>query len=280
MAHPQIAIFARLAEENAKPTRLLAGQATRLARTMHDIRYDAVHDEFLVTNPFAQAILVFRGGADGEEAPIRIIQGPNTQLKGTGGVASGVDRLDVDPVHDEIFIPAGDRILVYPRTGNGDVPPLRVIQGSNTTLKRAQAIAVDPVHNVIVVGTNRIYNNGLGALLIFNRTDNGNVKYQRRIMGPKAEIGNMNQILIYPPKGWIVAAQTGNSYGVLEPEGVYIGVWSIYDDGDVPARWKLAGDKSVIKKPRGIALNPKNKELIVADMRLNSVLTFYFPEIF
>ncbi len=280
MAHPQIAIFARLAEENAKPTRLLAGQATRLARTMHDIRYDAVHDEFLVTNPFAQAILVFRGGADGEEAPIRIIQGPNTQLKGTGGVSSGVDRLDVDPVHDEIFIPAGDRILVYPRTGNGDVPPLRVIQGPNTTLKRAQAIAVDPVHNVIVVGTNRIYNNGLGALLIFNRTDNGNVKYQRRIMGPKAEIGNMNQILIYPPKGWIVAAQTGNSYGVLEPEGVYVGVWSIYDDGDVPARWKLAGDKSVIKKPRGIALDPKNKELIVADMRLNAVLTFYFPEIF
>ena len=99
-------------------------------------------------------------------------------------------------------------------------------------------------------------------------------------MGPKAEIGNMNQILIYPPKGWIVAAQTGNSYGVLEPEGVYIGVWSIYDDGDVPARWKLAGDRSVIKKPRGIALDPKNKELIVADMRLNAVLTFYFPEIF
>jgi len=157
VAHPQIAIFARLAEENAKPTRLLAGQATRLARTMHDIRYDAVHDEIIVPNPFAQAILVFRGGADGEEAPIRIIQGPHTLLQGTGAAAGGVDRLDVDPVHDEIFVPAGEKILVYPRTGNGDVPPLRIIEGPDTTLYRAQAIAVDPVHNVIVAGTHRSF---------------------------------------------------------------------------------------------------------------------------
>ena len=79
-----------MAEENAVPTRLIAGQKTLLSRTMHDIRYDAVHDEFIVTNPFAQAILVFRGGADGEEAPIRVIQGPSTQLKRP-------DRVDVDP---------------------------------------------------------------------------------------------------------------------------------------------------------------------------------------
>ena len=247
---------------------------------MHDIRYDEVHDEILVPNPFAQAILVFRGGADGEEAPIRIIQGPNTQLQGTGAVAGGVDRLDVDPVHNEIFVPAGDRILVYSRTANGDVPPLRVISGPNTTLKRAQAIAVDPIHNVIVAGTNRAYNNGLGALLIFNRTDSGNVKPRGIIMGPKSEIGNLNQILIHAPKGWIVATPSGDSYGVAEPEGAFIGIWSINDNGDVPARWKLSGPKSTLKKSRGVALNIKSKELIVADMRLNAILTYYFPEIF
>ena len=65
MAHPQIAIFARLAKENSKPTRLIAGQNTKLARTMHDIRYDEIHDELFVGNPFAGAVLVFRGGANG-----------------------------------------------------------------------------------------------------------------------------------------------------------------------------------------------------------------------
>ncbi len=263
------------------PTRLLAGQATRLSRTMHDIRYDAVHDEFFVTNPFAQAIMAFRGGANGEEVPIRIIQGAKTLLAGVeGNVSSGVDRLDVDPVHDEIFIPSGDKILVYPRTGNGNIPPLRVIQGPDTKLTRAQSIAVDPVNNVIVAGTNRRYNNGSGSLLIFNRTGSGNVKPRGLIMGPRTGIGNLQQLRVYSPKGWIVAPQTGDSYGILEPEGVFIGVWSINDDGDVPPRWKLGGPGSVMKKSRGIALNPKNKELIIADMRLNSVLTYYFPEIF
>ena len=246
---------------------------------MHDIRYDSVHDEILVNNPFAQAILVFRGGANGEEAPIRIIQGPNTRLQGTGAQAGGADRLDVDPVHDEIFIPAGDRILVYSRTGNGDVPPLRVITGPDTKLKRAQAIAVDPVHNVIVIGTNNLYQNHLGALLIYNRTDTGNVQPRGTIVGPKAGVMSVNQIVAYSPKGWIVAAQTGD-YGEAEPEGVFVGIWSVNDNGDVSPRWKLGGPKSTIKKPRGVALNPKDKELMIADMRLNSVLTFYFPEIF
>jgi hypothetical protein len=195
-------------------------------------------------------------------------------------VAPAADRLDVDPVHNEIFIPAGDRILVYPRAGNGDVAPLRVIRGPDTGLRRAQAIAVDPVHNVIVVGTNVTYQNGMGALLTYNRTDDGNVKPRGIILGPKTGLGSLNQILTYSPMGWIVATQTGDSYGVLEPEGVFVGVWSIYDNGDVPPRWKLAGPRSNVKKPRGVALSVKDKELILADMRLNAVLTYYFPEIF
>ena len=46
------------------------------------------------------------------------------------------------------------------------------------------------------------------------------------------------------------------------------------------ARWKIGGPKSTIERPRVVALNPRTKEIIVADMRLNSVLTYYFPEIF
>ncbi len=268
-----------MAKENAKPARLLSGQATHLSRTMHDIRYDAIHDEIFVTNPFAQAILVFRGAAQGEEPPIRTIQGPHTQL-------DNPDRLTEDPVHDEILIPGGDRVLVFPRAGVGDVAPIRVIRGPDTKLDRAGSIAVDPVHNVIVVGNGTAAVSGTfgletqGSMTIYNRTDNGNVKPRAVIAGPKSGIFSIHQIQIYSPKGWIIAAQPGDSYANAEPEGVFVGVWSINDNGDVPPRWKIGGPKSLLKKPRGIALNPKNKELIVADMRLNSVLTYYFPEIF
>lgn len=242
---------------------------------MHDIRYDAIHDEILVTNPFAQAILVFRGGASGEEAPIRIIQGPKTQLLGA------VDRLDVDPIHNEIYIPAEERVLVFPREANGDVAPIRVIEGPNTKLDVSEALAVDPVNNVLVVGTNTAFRptGRPGGMLIFNRTDQGDAKPRGYIVGPKTGIFRINQIQIYSPKGWIVATQPGRG-DVQEPEGVYVGVWHISDSGDVPPRWKIAGPKSIMKKPRGVALDLKHKELIVADMRLNSILTYYFPEIF
>ena len=137
-----------MAKGGDQPMRNLAGQATKLSRTMHDIRYDAVNDEILVTNPFAQAIIVFKGDADGNATPIRIIQGPKTKM-------GGADRLDVDVVHNEIFIPDGDRVLVYPRAANGDVAPLRIIEGKDTHLRSATTLSIDPIHNLIAVGLNK-----------------------------------------------------------------------------------------------------------------------------
>ena len=95
--HPQIAAFARLAKENAIAHRKIQGELTRLGRTMHDIAYDPIHDEIVVGSPFAQAILVFRGGAFGEEPPLRIIQGPKTQIV---SATNGVDRVAIDHVSD------------------------------------------------------------------------------------------------------------------------------------------------------------------------------------
>ncbi|MGH9784404.1 MAG: hypothetical protein ACRD88_09480 [Terriglobia bacterium] len=255
------------------PTRLLAGQTTLLARTMHDIQYDEVHDELLVTNPFASAILTFRGSATGEEGPIRVIQGPKTTIL-------AADRLEVDPVNNEILIPEGNRLLVFPRTANGDVAPIRVLEGPDTGLVSAESVVVDPVHNLMVLGTqDRRAQSGGGGLLIFNRTAQGNTKPRAVIRGPNTGIIRINQMAIYPPKGWIIASQPGRA-DRREPEGIFVGVWSIQDSGDVPPRWKIGGPKSGLVKPRGVAINPANKEIIVADMALNWVLTFYFPEIF
>src|SRR5262245_65748568 len=113
---------------------------------MHDVRYDAVHDEIIVPVPYAQAILTFRGGADGEEPPIRIIQGQKT-----GAIGS---RLDVDPIHNEIFTYTGNTVTVYQREADGDVPPIRVIPGSDTQLKRRYVIAVARVNVCVVLCLN------------------------------------------------------------------------------------------------------------------------------
>jgi len=250
---------------------------------MHDIRYNEVRDEFYVGNPFAQAVLTFRGGADGQEGPIRIIQGPKTMLE-------NVDTLEIDVVNNEIIVPEGDNVLVFPMTANGDVAPTRVLRGGRTMGWRAgNGIAVDPIHNVLVtdgtltgdnVGWQTAYRRGRESILIFDRTANGETKPLRVIRGPNTGIHGIRQMQIQPTGGWIIISQITDG-GVPEPEGTFVGVWSINDSGDVPPRWKIEGKPSnIMKKPRGVALNPKNKELIVSDMRLNSVLTFYFPEIF
>ena len=275
MAHPQIAVFARLAKGGEQPLRRIAGQSTKLTRTMHDIRYDAKNDEIFVTNNHADAVLAFRGTANGDEPPLRILQGSNTQLGSGGG-----DRLDIDPTHDEIFVPADDRVLVFPRTANGNVAPIRVIRGPETMLSNAATLSVDPVNDLLVVGLNKQGKDPNGALLIFNRTDNGNVKPRSVIRGPKSGIVRITQMALNPARKLIIATQPGE-VNVMEPEGAFVGVWRMDDNGDIPPVMRLnTGGKTTLKKPRGVVLDYKNKEVIIADMRLNAILTFSWPEVF
>lgn len=267
MAHAQIAFFARLAKENTQPNRLLAGQNTLMSRTMHDIRFDPVHDEFIVNNPFAYAILVFRGGATGQEAPIRVIQGPKTGL-------GGASRLELDYINNEILIPEDGKVLVFDRAANGDVAPKRILNNVN----RSGGIAVDTVHNLMIIGSGGT-NQKPGSIQIFDRTASGNTPPLRVIGGPKSGLIRALQLQVHPPTGFIAVTQPGE-VGDFDPGGVYVGFWHINDNGDVPPRYKLSGPKSTLIKPRGVALIPQHKEVLVADMSLNSVLVYYFPEIF
>ena len=80
MSVPRIAAFAREANGAKAPVRAIEGQATKLSRTVHGLDYDAVHDEIIAPIYEAGAILVYRGGSDGDAAPIRIIQGNKTNV--------------------------------------------------------------------------------------------------------------------------------------------------------------------------------------------------------
>jgi len=230
---------------------------------MHGIVYDEIRDEFTVTQQFAQAILTFRGGAEGEEAPIRVIQGPDTQLEQP-------DRLAIDTIHNEIFVPedTDGKILVFRRGANGNVAPIRVLR-----TPRGNTVAVDPVNNVLVVVAGREFR-------IFNRTDQGTAEPRAVIGGPNSGFHGLGgPFAIYPPKGWIIATVRGAT-GELASDRSYVGVWSIHDNGDVPPRWRFGGPNGVLRMPRGVALDPANKNVIVSDKRLNAVLTFRVPEIY
>ncbi len=278
-----IAAFARLADGGAKATRKIEGQKTMLGRTMHGIAYDAIHDEIVVPQQFGQAILTFRGGANGEEPPIRVIQGSRTQLRSP-------DRLAIDPVHNEIFVIERGFMLVFPREGNGNVAPIRRLEGLETGITSGSRVTVDPIRDLLIVSASpREADSRLGELRIFNRTDDGNVKPKRIITGgPKSgTMGPSSALTVYPPTGMIVATTSAyrDSSGDrssrrrgMGASGTFVGAWNIEDSGDVPPRWTIV--HNIFRSARGITLDPKHKTLIVSDKGLNSVMTFYFPEIF
>jgi hypothetical protein len=273
VAHPQIAAFARLANGNQKALRKLEGQKTMLGRTMHGIAYDAVHDEIYVPQPFAQTILVFRGDSSGEEAPVRYIQGSLTQL-------DFLDKLEVDPVHNEIVIPSKNKVLVFSRTANGNVAPLRVMRMPKE-INALDAVAVDYVNNVIAVSSDP-YNYSRGKMpkiVLLNRTDNGQVTPKGIISGPKTMLTGTFGMRAYSPKGTILVCMNG-PVTVGPWEGAFVGAWSVNDNGDVPPRWTIGGPNQYLRQPRGVDFDIKNKSVVVSDKVLNSVLTFYYPEIF
>lgn len=263
MAHPQIAVFAREADGQAERLRAIEGQKTLLGRTMHAIAYDEIHDEIYVTQQFGQGILVFRGGATGEEPPLRVINGSKTQL-------IAPDRLAVDPVHDEIYVPEGVKLMVFPRTANGNVAPIRVITGPETGIGATRAVAVDPERNLIIAAT-QVWstdeeNRRRGSeLRIFPRTASGNVKPLRVITG----LRGMGNLAVDSGSGLIFSMQTR-----------YVGVWHIDDGGRVPPRFTIGGPNGILRQGRGLALDRKNQAVIASDKELNAVLTFKVPEIF
>jgi len=268
VANPRIAIFARLANGNVAPARVIEGAHTRLSRTSHAIAYDEKNDEILIPNPLAEAILVYRGNASGDAAPIRTIQGPRTLLQEN-------DELALDNVHDEIIVPTRQAILVFSRSANGNLAPLRVIAGPKTQMFRARGIAVDPVNNIIAVG-----NANPQGILIFNRTDEGDVAPRSIITGPRTGI--------YATKGFAVLPERKELIATVEARGVqvtrnlgesFVGIWNYTDNGDVPPKATIKGDTTMLIAPRGAALDSQHQEIFIIDKVQNAFFTYSWQKI-
>jgi len=276
---------------------VIQGQLTRLSRTTHGIAYDATNDEIIAPNPLAAAVVIFRGGANGEEAPVRTLQGARTGL-------SRPETVAVDEKNNEIFVgdPGDRRVLVFKRDADGDASPVRVIQGPKTKLLQVVGIAVDPVRDLLVVSTYSRLQGGVTGLLIFGRTDQGDVAPRRVIAGPKTGITRLRQIGLDPTTGRIFVAAINNEY--LPPYDVdkpraglsadvdlpspwntgsegFIGVWNDEgDDGDVPPHSIIKGRSTGIVHPAGVTFNARNGEVIAPDAVWNGLFTFLKPELF
>ena len=219
-----VVVYRKMAEGDEAPIRLLQGDHTLLADP-HGIALDTKNDLIFVTNHgsvhqvradsgsasgrggrkegkanwplnrdravpgtgriLPSSITVYSRNASGDTAPLRIIQGPQTQLNWPSGIA-------IDPERGELFVAndAGDSILVFSASASGDVAPLRVLKGPKSLIKNPTGVYLDLTNDELWVS-----NFGNHTATVYKRTASGDTAPLRVIRSapldkPALMIGN------------------------------------------------------------------------------------------
>lgn len=156
-----------------------------------DIWYEYLRDHFVAgSGRFAPpSITVYPLKANGNVAPVRVIQGSKTQMDWPAHI-----HLDVE--HQEIFVAnaMGDSVLVFRAGDSGDVAPIRVLKGPKTGIKTPHGVYVDEKNQELVVA-----NFGNHAATVYTRTADGDTPPIRKIRSapegtPAPMFGNVGSL--------------------------------------------------------------------------------------
>jgi DNA-binding beta-propeller fold protein YncE len=215
-----VVVFHKYAKNEDAPLRLLQGNQTRMADP-HGIALDTKNQVMFVSNfgnfhekqlggesngdgkpnwpiseqkPgsgkfFPPSIAVYPLKASGDVAPLRVIQGPQTQLNWPTNLAFDVERQELYVAND-----MGDSILTFSATANGDVAPSRVLKGPKTMIKNPTGVYLDLKNEELWVA-----NIGNRSATVYKRGASGDTPPLRVIRsGPTEEptpgIGNPHPI--------------------------------------------------------------------------------------
>lgn len=272
---------------------MAAARSLTVAHGSADVFLDAAHDELFITTEHINKISVYRRAAQGNEQPLRYIQGPHTGLADPHG-------LFVDPASNELFVTnygswretkenddtesnANDRagskadeearrkasalplppssgrfvppfVAVYARTANGDAAPLRVIQGPLTGLNLPLGVFRDPRSGEIVVA-----NSGGDSVLFFDAHAAGDVAPIRVLKGSATNLK--------APTGVAIDARSHELW-VTSWENHTTNVFSAAAQGNIaPVRFIRSVPKdappATFGTPGAVAWDPKRQEILV-----------------
>ncbi|HEY6343463.1 MAG TPA: hypothetical protein VIY49_18355 [Bryobacteraceae bacterium] len=181
---PKVVVYKKGASGTDQPVRVLEGPHTYLHDT-HGLALDFKRKLMFVgvwgdsSDPnvagsgkfYPPSINVYPLDASGDATPLRIIQGPKTQLDWAGAMA-------LDPETGNLWIAndIGSSVLVFKGTDEGDVSPSQVIRGPRTGLNHPTGIAFDAKNREIWVS-----NMGNSSASAFSPGANGDVAPIRTI---------------------------------------------------------------------------------------------------
>lgn len=208
--------FTRDQKGNVEPNRLLGG-LRGFAIAAHEER-----NEIYVTNQ-SGSVRVYRKGSQGYDKPLRTLQGSDTQLADSHGIA-------IDTKNNRYFVsnwgngdveaapaPGSNErrtygkfeppsITVYPVDASGNIKPLATIQGPKTMLNW-------PSHMALHQGRGELFvaNDADDSILVFRTSDAGDVAPIRVIKGPDTGIRHPPGIALDERMGELFVASMGNA---------------------------------------------------------------------
>jgi len=148
---PEVVVYRKYASGDEKPLRTLEGNRTQLYDP-HGIAIDAKNNLMFVSNHGSTSdyltpgtgkfhpptITVYPLNAAGDTAPLRVIEGPNTQLDWPAVMALDADQGDLYVAND-----VGNSVLVFHENDGGNVAPARVIKGPKAGIRNPTGVYLD-----------------------------------------------------------------------------------------------------------------------------------------
>ena len=125
-------------------------------------RDDAVPGSGQILPP---SITVYAKDVKGDAAPLRVIQGPKTQMDWPTAIAVDQDRNEIFVAND-----GGNSVLVFDASAAGDTAPIRVLKGPRSLVSNPTGVYLDKTNNELWVAS---FGNHIAA--VYSPTANGDV---------------------------------------------------------------------------------------------------------
>jgi hypothetical protein len=230
-------VFDRNAKGNVSPNRKLAIPFSSFA-----IVADEPNQELLMTIQDPDAVVTFKKSAKNQDAPVRLLQGPKTQMGDPHGLA-------LDPKSGLIYVTNwgthNSRKMEPPRSGRASKPNWPIGLGPNA-----------------INGTGSW---DLPSITVYRKDAQGDVAPLRVIQGPRTLMNWPSSIAVHPDRGELfVANDTSDTITVYRADA----------NGDVAPIRVIKGPRSMVKNPLGVALDLENNELWVANFGSHAATVF------
>lgn len=256
-----IAVYPRDAMGDVAPTRTIRAGLDH----PHSLSLDVDTREIFVPNNLidydlpAVNVYDFDASFPGNDVPKRTISGSLTQLNRPAGIL-------VDTVHQELYVANdvdfGSSVTVYPLNASGNVAPIRVLQGGATGINGPIGLAIDDVHDELIVACYKVPDGG--SLLFFPRTASGNAPPLRSIQGPHTELSQPQAIALDLAHDEILVANS--SFQSADPGDILFFARTDRDDAS-PSR-RIGGPTTQLCNPVGLVL--AGDEITVANSSFGS----------